>query len=199
VGKLLANLDADCPDVLSLRWRLSSLSPDPVTIDLVSFLAPPMLDICWRWAAVLSASQPWSLADTLEMRAAGQVTQPTPPFLTWAPSKSRSETFFRSPQPEEILGQQVSRFVDLVSHAVGKQKYTGPTSFVRTVELSLNLSPATIELANAAISAAASAAPANDPQSLVREIAFSTGTPVFELGPRIESALGELNLSGDID
>lgn len=183
--RLLEQLDkADLPDAICIRWRLDRAELDRGRGLLVS---PPLLDASWRWASEHSVLDPESIALGPVLSAAAKVTEPTPPWLVWLTAAKTT----RRPEPAsaETSAAQVAQLTRQIVTLVGSQlEQRLPTFLNRQLA---SLSPATVEFANAAISVLSGVHEPPDPE-IARRIAYSTGTPSWELAPQLGEALEEL-------
>ena len=173
--------ELELPDVLCLNWRLDSSSHGQATLD-----TPPMLDLCWRWAAEHSIAHEQAIAHTPFLAAAAMATDPTPPWLVWKSVDARSAD---SPVDHGFAGTSVADLTHQVASLVedlGKVRIPGVID-----ERLADLSPATIEYANAAVSVA-SGKPDLGAEDIARRIAFATGTPGKALAFKLGDALSEL-------
>lgn len=188
---LLEELDESCPDVMCIRWRMSMLDgsrgESGTPLD-----QPPMLDICWRWAAAYSVFAPWMIADTPAMQAAAQVTTPSPPWLVWKNRLERKEERPTTTPGDQELADRISQLAEIVIQRMASQNERrwlapGPGNEI------LQLSPLTVELANAAVSAVPETSQYGqiDTQYLVEKVAFETGTPAADLSLQLDQAIQE--------
>jgi hypothetical protein len=179
--------DDGVPDAACIRWRLLELGERGNGSAGTALDMPPMLDACWRWASAHSVAHPEDIRPSPIISAAARTVEPTPPWLVWeAAAKAQRRP---SSLPPTSVAADVAELTRQIVNLVTKQAETSLPAFLNR-QLA-DLSPATVEYANAAISVL-SGDRALDVGEIARRIASSTGTPSPELAPQLDGALQEL-------
>jgi hypothetical protein len=104
-NRLLGGLDqkvSAIPDVIACRWKLGDRKG--------VLVAPPMLDCCWKWAAVHSATASDTVPDTASFRGASLGSVAAAPWLAWRAAAAKEGIVEgASPVPPAGSGTEADR------------------------------------------------------------------------------------------
>jgi hypothetical protein len=193
---------ADWPDVCCLGWRLTVNRTEQVAPETMHLLAPPMLEIAWRWASAQSVRDWNSAIDALIATTASKADPTAIPWLVTGTATKKQE--FAAPGTLDDVSHDLALLVqglagtlkakglaDLVSDETESVLATISRKTASAFDLS-SVAPAAAHVIQAILGSGPINRWLTVDSALVRNLASSLGTPLSSLAPTVKAAAREV-------
>lgn len=179
------------PDVQCLLWRLEGC--DPGSARTSTILAPPALEICWRWAAAASTAHAGSTVIASEVAVEAKTADPNgnPWFVLRTASRGRRPE--QSGMKEAELQANLQAVSELLGRATVISRPPSPGEPLPRASLDLeSLSPESESVAKAMLSSGGALVWSKGEPAMLKHLAASLAAPASSLGTSLRTAEREI-------